>query len=149
VSTVPAVLVALKALGEATLDTDEWQFVDGPLGTVTASKSRVLLIGDDEIVSDLTYNDLASLGMDDQYRVPLLISVGLSGPDSLIMCRDAALAAFDELRDAVQGLFNLGLHAQGVHKAVVTGERRIRQLTGPEGRTCEVRFYVEVFAQLI
>jgi hypothetical protein len=147
-STIPPVVAALVAVGEATLDGDDWIVADGPIGTVPTAGQRLLLIADEEIVSTVNYNDLASMGMDDQYLVPLLASVALPGPDTLATARTEALAAYDDIRDALQVLFNLGLQAQGVHKAVVTGEKRVQPFALAEGRSVAVRFYVEVFAQL-
>lgn len=151
-STIPAVVAALVALGEATLSLDEWQVIDGPVGAVTAAMPRVLLVGDEEIVSATDFNNVAASEMDDRYTVPLLVSVTLPGADSLPVCRVDALAAYEDIRDAVLApalARNLGLGAQNVLEAVVTGERRVQPYAMPEGRSVTVRFYVSIWAQLI
>jgi hypothetical protein len=150
-STVPAVIAALVALGEATLDIDEWQVIDGPLESVTTARPRLLLVGDEDIVSDTQFNNLAASETDDRYTVPLLVSVGLPGADSLAIARTEAMDTYEAIRDAVLNApgRNLGLSAQGVLEAVVTGERRVTPYARPEGRACDVRFFVNIWAQLI
>jgi hypothetical protein len=151
VSTEPAVIAALVTLGEATLDGDDWQVIDGPVAAVTTAIPRVLLVADEELVSASEFDNLAASGVDDQYVVPLLISVALPGADSLTTARAEALAAYEAIRDATLAPAlgrNLGLGAQGVMQAYVTGERRTRQYATPTGRACDVRFYARVRAQL-
>lgn len=148
-STIPAVIAALVALGQATLDGELWETIDGPIETVTTAAQRLLLVGDAEIISPTDFDSLGSSGMSERYTVPLLISVSLPGPDSLITARTQAFATHEEIRDAILNSPSLGLVAQGVLSAFPTSERRVQQYATPEGRSVAIRFGLDVYAQLV
>jgi hypothetical protein len=154
-STIPAVIAALKTLAEATLTSpppNDWQVIDGPATTETVWKQRMLVIADEEILSPTDFDSLGAFGMEERYTVPLLLSVSLPGPDSLPTCRTEAFAAHELIRDALLGAAadrRLGLTAQGVLNVVPTGERRIQQFATETGRSVAIRFGVDVYAQLI
>jgi hypothetical protein len=116
VSSVGAVVAALVNLGEATLDGDEWQVIDGPANTVTTVRDRVLAVGADEIVSLDDADSYAGASFAERYTVPLIISVSLPGPDALAAARVEALAVHEEFYNAVRDSpgRNLGLSAEGV-----------------------------------
>jgi hypothetical protein len=147
-STIPAVIAALKALVEATLDTSAWQIVDGPPDVDTQKAQRLVAIGDDDIVSPTDFDSMAAQGMAERYAVPMTVSVNLPGPESLIISRAEALAAHEEIREAVLATPSLGLVAQGVLSAFPTSERRIQQFATPEGRSAAIRFGIDIYAQL-
>lgn len=149
-STIPAVIAALVALGEATLDGGEWSIVDGPVGTVTTIKDRVFAIADTEIVSPTGYDSLGGYGMAERYMVPLVLSVSLPGADTLALARAEAFAAHEDIRDALLGGTDrsLGLSAEGVLDVVPTAERRVQQFASENGRSVAVRWGVDVYAQL-
>lgn len=148
-STISAVISALVALGEATLNGDEWQTIDGPANAVTTTKPRVFAIADEEIVSPTDFDSLGGPGMSERYTVPLVISVSLPGADTLAQARTEAFAAHEDLRDALlSGDRRLGLTAQGVLDVVPTSERRVQQFASDNGRSVAVRWGVDVYAQL-
>lgn len=149
-STIPLVILGLVALGEATFDSDLWQVVDGPIGTVTTTKSRLFAVGAEEIFSPVGFDSLGAQGMEERYTVPLVVSVTLSGADTLPMARSEAFAALDDYCDALlAGDRRLGLGAQGVLNVVPTADRRLEQAATANGRFVAVRFGAEVYAQLV
>jgi hypothetical protein len=150
VSSVGAVVAALVALGEATLDGDEWSVIDGPANTVTTVRDRVLAVGADEIVSLDDADSYAGASFAERYTVPLIISVSLPGPDALAAARVEALAVHEEFYNAVRDSpgRNLGLSAEGVIDVFPTSERRIQQFANENGRSVAVRFGVDVYSQI-
>jgi hypothetical protein len=150
VSTVPAVIAALVALGEATLSLDDWQVIDGPLGTVTTPRERLLLVGDTEIVSPAEFDSYGGASQAERYTLPLLVSVTLTGFDTLPAARTEAFTAHEEIRDAILASpgRNLGLTAQSVVDVFPSVERRVQQFATENGRSVAIRFGVDVYAQL-
>jgi hypothetical protein len=148
-TTIPAVIAALVSLGEATLDGDEWQTIDGPANTVTTIKDRVFAVAAEEIVSPTDYDSLGG-SQSERYMVPLIISVSLPGPDTLAAARVAALAAHDDLREAIVNADprNLGLGSEGVVDVYPTPERRVQQFANENGRSVAIRWGVDVYASL-
>jgi hypothetical protein len=104
-------------------------------------------VADEEIVGPSDLAVMSANRVHDRYRVPILVSVALPGPDSLPTARTAALGAYESLRDAIRAAMNLGLEAQGVLQALPTGEFRVQHFATAEVRSVAVRFGVEVIAQ--
>lgn len=147
-STIPAVISALVALVESTLDTDAWQITDGPPDVETQRAQRLVAVGDDEIISPTDFDSLGASGMSERYTVPWTVSVNLPGADTLPTARAEALAAHEEIREAILQVGDLGLAAQGVLSALPTADRRVQQFAVPEGRSAAIRSGLDVIAQL-
>lgn len=150
-SSIPAVIAALVTLAEATLDPEVWLVIDGPANSVTTTRDRVLAVGDEEISSPTSPDSYAAASMSERYTVPLVVSVSLSGPDTLPTARVEAIAAYEAVCAAVLDVLDrdLGLGVQGVVDVVPATERRVQQFATAEGRSVAVRFGVQVYAQLI
>jgi hypothetical protein len=150
-TTIPAVMAALAALANATLNTDIWQAINGPSTSVTTTKNHLVTIGgEDEGVGGT--RELNSMGVDtteEQYLVPVVISADLAGTDQLL-ADDAVLDAYEAYEQAIREYPagpNLGLAASGVLKALPTGDFRLMRRATGETRSAAVRFYVSVYAQ--
>jgi hypothetical protein len=150
VSTIPAVIAALVAVGEATFNGDEWQTIDGPANSVTTTRDRVFAVADEEIVSPTDADSYGAGSLAERYTVPLVASVSLPGPDTLATARLEAFTAYEDFCGAVLAApgRNLGLGGQGVIDVVPTSERRIQQFANENGRSVAVRFGVDVYAHL-
>jgi len=150
-SSVPAVLAALAALGATTLP--DSQIINGSRQSVTISRGRMLLVGDDEVLITRDFDSLGGPGTSsEQYVVPLAAFAGFSGADQTV----ADAAAFADYEAMVQAILDhpsgptLGIVAAGVSALSVqpTGEHRFQRLADEDGRQAVVRFDVHVYAQI-
>src|SRR5829696_1153708 len=94
-SSVPAVLAALAALGSATLSADV-QVVNGSVGSVTFTKEQYFLIGDDEIPVEREFDSMSTVTTSEVYVVPLTCGADLQATDQAL-----ADAAADTIYEAM------------------------------------------------
>jgi hypothetical protein len=143
VSSIPAVLAALVALAESTLNSDEWQVLNGTRNSVTVTKDRMLAVGDGDIVGTAE-PEIPALDSED-YMVPLSATVSFPGTDQTLADAEA-IEAYEAVRDAVRASNKLGLVAQGVFMVFPAGEIRMQRQADENGRHTSVRFEVRVKA---
>lgn len=144
-STIPAALAALVALAEATLDTGEWQVLNGTRSSVTVTKERMLAVGDGDIVGTAE-PDVPALDSED-YTVPLSATASFPGTDQTLADAEA-IEAYEAVRDAVRASDRLGLAGQGVFMVFPAGEIRMQRQADENGRHTSVRFEVRVKAHI-
>lgn len=151
-SSVPAVLAGLAALGVATLL--DSQTINGDIRSVPGSRERLFLVGDEEVLITRDFDSLGGPGgtSREQYFVPLATFSSLSGTDQTA----ADAIAFADYEAMVQAILDhpsgptLGIVAAGVSMVSVqpTGEHRFQRLAEENGRQALVRFGVQVYAQI-
>lgn len=143
-STILAALAALVELGEAELDTDTWQVLNGTRSNTTITKDRMLAVGDGDIVgTDPVPPDVVA----EDYVIPLSVTVSLPGTDQALADAEA-IAAYETIRDSVRGFAGgrLGLTAQGVMQAFPDGSFVLERQADDNGRHTRMRFGVRVIA---
>jgi hypothetical protein len=147
VSSIPAVLAALKTLGEATLA--GWQGINGPLGSVTTTTGNLIVVGDDDVVGDRQLDTMGVGTASETYSVPIVVNVDVPAATDQQVADTLALNAYDSLERAIREHAsgpNLGLPAW-VRSALPTGEFRLMRRSDENGRHAAVRFYVNVYAE--
>lgn len=145
-TTLPVVLTALTELAKATLGAD-WQVINGPVRSITVTKERMLLIGDEPVSGRRDLDSMSLLTTAEQYTVPLVANVDLPGTDQGA-ADAAALAAYEAIEAAVRTHPdgpNLGLGDS--IQALPTGEFSLQRQADDDGRHAAVRFSIFIFAQ--
>ncbi len=146
-STIGAVLDALATLAAATL-TDS-QIINGPIGSVSVTKPRIVVIGDTPIVGERDLDSMSLSGTREEYDVPVTVSVDLAGADQGV-ADDEAMADYAALELAIReytGGPNLGLSASGVRSALPLRQFQLERFSSSDGRSAAVKFFVHVYAQ--
>ncbi len=144
-TSIPTVLAALVTLGQATLT--GWQVINGPLGSVTTTTGRLLVVGEGDVTGR---RDLDGMSLDttlEAYVLSLVANVDLPGTDQQA-ADTLALAAYAAMETAVRGYPGgptLGL--PGVVQALPTGDFALMRKADENGRHAAVRFTVAVLAQ--
>ena len=143
-STVPEVLAALAAMGAATLPTGA-QVIAGDLGSVTTTRGRLFLVGDQEFEILWEFDSLGGVTVTEHFVVPCAVVADVQTPEQAIA--DAqAWADFEALHTAIEADPTLGLSGTFSLNAAVVGPGTFRRLGDSEGRHSLVRFGVDVFA---
>lgn len=144
-STIPAVLAALVTLGQATLP--DWQVINGPLGSVTTTGGRLLMVGEGDVTGRRDLDSMSLGTTSEQYVVSMVANVDLPGTDQTA-ADSAAMAAYTALEAAVRlfpGGPTLGLSV--VLQALPTGDFSLTRIADENGRHAAVRFTILVYAQ--
>jgi hypothetical protein len=148
VSSIPAVLAALKTLGDATLA--GWQGINGPVGSVTTTAGNLFLVGDEDVVADRQFDSMGIDTTSETYTVPIIVNADVSAGTDQQTADTLALDAYMLFERAIREYPagpNLGLAASGVLQALPTGEFRLMRSADDQGRHAAVRFFVAIYAQ--
>ena len=146
-SSVPAVLAALTALGSATLP--DRQVINGGTDAEPITRERFLLVGDEEFDIEEDFDSMSTETSSEQYVVPCTAGADLSGTDPM----QATAAAFADYRTFRQAVLQhpsghtLGLEADGVISVLPVGTRRFVRRSDQNGKHAVVRFGFRVYAQ--
>ncbi len=157
-SSVPAVLAALAALGAATLPNS--QVINGGLGSITITQPHLFLVGDEAVEIERDFDSMSTVTMSEEYVVPLTITVDVPGTDQTV-ADNAAFADYEAFMQAVldhPSGHTLGLEAAGVISVLPAGafgprggsgtSHRFQRLADENGRHAAIRFAVRVYAQI-
>lgn len=143
-SSVPEVLTALASLGVSTLPSTV-QVINGDSGSVTTTRGRMLLVGDEEFEIEEEFDSLGGVTTTEHYAVPCAVISDVPTTDQSVA--DAqAWADYEAMKAAVISDPSLGLSASFSLQAAIVGRQRFRRLADPEGKHTLVRFFVDVFA---
>src|SRR5215217_2919963 len=138
-SSIPAVLAALAALGEATLPNN--QVINGGWTSETVTYGRLLLVGDEEILIERDFDSMSDVTTSEQYVVPLAVAADLAGSDQLL-ADAAALADYEAMVQAIlehPSGHTLGLEASGVISVLPLGSHSFRRASDKTGVHAMVR----------
>jgi len=146
VTTIPAVLDALQALGIATLTSA--QTIQGPTTSVTTTTGRIFVIAGEPIVISRDFDSMAVGTTQEDYLVPLVWSVDMPGTD-MGAAIDAVTADYTAMELAIREYpgMDLGLSASGVLSAKLFGDAQLQPFAGDFGRSAAVRAALRVQAQ--
>ena len=145
-STVPAVKAALVTLLTATLPST--QVIYGPVSAVTTTTGRIATVGK---VTNAN-RDLNTMTIDtteERYTIDLAFSVDLPGAGNLATAVTQVFADYTAAEVAIReftGGPDLGLAAQGVLRALMTGDWESDEQADIEGSHAAVRCSVAVIA---
>jgi hypothetical protein len=147
VSTVPAVKAALVTLLTTTLT--DTQVIYGPSTAVTTTTERIVTVGK---VTNAN-RDFSSISIgttEERYAVDLAFSVDLPGAGSLATAVTQVFTDYTAAEIAIRELSggpDLGLAAQGVLQALMTGAWELDEQADSDGAHAAIKSSVAVIAQ--